>query len=119
VALGQLADPVPASRRDSLWEDCRNSLGIARLLVQERRPEPLVATACRMAVESACRAALDQQGVAYDGNLQAALGQLGAPLDMGGLRGVRGAERLAEAERAVGFVADRLRRAAPERTWGF
>jgi len=118
VALGQLVHPAPASRRDSLWEDCRNSLGIARLLVQERRPEELVATACRMAVESACRAALDHRGIVYDGDLQGTLGRLGAPLDLG-VGGLRGTQRLAEAERAVGWVATRLRSEAPERTWGY
>jgi hypothetical protein len=118
VAVGQLADPV-SSRRDILWEDCRNSLGIARLLVQERRPEALLATACRVAVESACRAALDHHGERYDGDLLGTLARLGAPLDLAAPRGVRGAERLAEAERAVGWVANRLRREAPERTWGY
>jgi hypothetical protein len=117
VALGQLF--VPASRRDMLWEDCKNSLGIARLLVQERRPEELVATACRMAVESACRAALDQRGIRYDGDLGETLGRLGAPLDLGAVDTFRGAQRLTEAERAVAWFAERLRREAPERTWGF
>jgi len=50
-------DPQPA-QRDLLWERCRNSLGIARLLAHEGRPEPLVATACHSAVEAALRAAL-------------------------------------------------------------
>ena len=50
-------DPQPA-QRDLLWEHCRNSLGIARLLAHEGRPEPLVATACHSAVEAALRAAL-------------------------------------------------------------
>jgi hypothetical protein len=115
----QLAGTAPVSRRDSLWEDCRNSLGIARLLVQERRPEALLATACRVAVESACRAALEQRGTVYDGDLEGALGRLGAPVELGSGHGVRGAERLAEAEKAVAWMADRLRREAPERTWGF
>ena len=120
MSLVQFA-PEAVSRRDSFWEDCRNSLGIARLLVQERRPEALLGTACRMAVESACRAALDQRGMAYDGDLQSALFRLGAPLGHGhGLGvGARGAERLADAEKAVGWVADRLRSEAPERSWGF
>jgi len=118
MSLVQFA-PTAASRRDSLWEDCRNSLGIARLLVQERRPEALLATACRVAVESACRAALDQQGIAYDGDVEGALFRLGAPLGLGAGGVARGAQRLAEAERAVGWVAARLRSEAPERTWGF
>jgi len=118
MSLVQFPRPV-ASRRDALWEDCRNSLGIARLLVQERRPEALLATACRMAVDSACRAALDQQGIAYDGDLQGCLSRLGAPLGLGAGGDARGAERLAEAERAVGWVAGRLRSEAPERSWSF
>jgi hypothetical protein len=111
--------PPAASRRDVLWEDCRNSLGIARLLVQERRPEALLATACRMAVDSACRAALDQRGIAYDGDLEGGLTRLGAPLGLAAGAEARGAERLAEAERAVGWVAGRLRSEAPERSWSF
>src|SRR5215471_12694789 len=106
MALGQLA--VPDSRRDLLWEDCRNSLGIARLLVQERRPEALVATACRMALENACRAALDQRGLRYDGELRETLAILGAPPGMGALDAARGAQRLADAERAVAWLAERL-----------
>jgi hypothetical protein len=117
VAIGQLA--VPVSRRDLLWEDCRNSLGIARLLAQERRPEELLATACRLAVENACRAALDQRGIPYDGDLGETLGRLDAPLGLGAVEMFRGAQRLAEAERAVAWFAERLRREVPERTWGF
>lgn len=118
MALGHLA-VTPLTRRDALWEDCRNSLGIARLLFQEGRPDELVLTACRMAVECACRAALDQRGIRYDGDLPGALGRLGAPLGLGAFGAVGGAPRLSEAERAVGWVADRLRREAPERTWGY
>ena len=51
----------PMIQRDALWEQCRNSLGIARLLAQEGRPRALVETACRTAVESACRAGLAQE----------------------------------------------------------
>ena len=55
-----LGTPTPRmdseAARDVLWDHCRNNLGIARLLVHEGRPETLVATACLMAVESACRA---------------------------------------------------------------
>jgi len=116
LSLVPFARPA-ASRRDALWEDCRNSLGIARLLVQERRPEALLATACRMAVDSACRAALDQQGIAYDGDLEGCLSRLGAPQDAPA--DARGAERLRQAERAVGWVAGRLRSEAPERSWSF
>src|ERR1044071_9328274 len=67
---------------DELWDHCRNSLGIARLLHHEGRPEPLVATACRLAVETACRTALEQVGLEYDGDLELALARLGAPPDV-------------------------------------
>ncbi len=108
------------TRRDASWEHCRNNLGIARLLVQERRPEPLVSTACRMAVETACRAALEQEGQAWDGDPEALFDRLGGDgelFEMG--HGSGGVARLAAAERAVARVAAHLRRLAPERTWGF
>lgn len=105
--------------RDSLWEHCRNSLGTARLLHQEGRPGPLVATACRMAVETACRAALTQAGLSFEGDLEQSLRRLSAPSDMWELQECgRAARRLAAAERAVAWVAAYLRRAAPERSWG-
>lgn len=109
-----------SSRRDDCWQHCRNNLGIARLLVQERRPESLVATACRMAVETACRAALEHEGQGWDGDLEAffdRLGGHGEGLELGS--GLRGPLRLAAAERAVARVAAHLRQLAPERNWGF
>ena len=103
-----------------LWEHSRNSLGIARLLVHEGRPEALVATACWSAVENAFRAALDHAGAPYDGDLQRAAAALSVPegllLAVGSSRGER---RLAAAEKAVGWVAGYLRAEAPERSWGF
>jgi hypothetical protein len=118
-------EPVSAgSSRDLLWEHCRNSLGTARLLVHEGRPERLISTACLMAVESGCRAALEDLGTGYDGNLRRnlrrGLGVLQAPagllaaLDFGA-----GRERLAATERAVGWLSARLKERAPERSWGF
>lgn len=108
------------SARDALWDHCRNNLGIARLLVQEGRPESLVATACRMAVESACRAALEQAGLSYTGDLEASLGQLAAPRDIWEPQQAGGpAGRLAGAERAVAWMASYLKRVAPDRTWGY
>ncbi len=106
--------------RDVLWDHCRNNLGIARLLVQEGRPEPLVASACWMAVESACRAALEHSGLPYAGDLEASLGQLAAPRDIWELQQGGGpARRLAGAERAVAWIASYLKRVAPDRTWGY
>ena len=109
-----------ASGRDALWEHCRNNLGIARLLVHEGRPEGLVATACWMAVESACRAALEHSGLPYAGDLEASLRQLAAPSDVWELQQAGGpARRLAGAERAVAWMASHLKRVAPDRTWGY
>jgi hypothetical protein len=101
-----------------LWEHCRNSLGIARLLVHEGRPEAFVATACRMAVENGCRAALEQVGMPFDGNLEEALRRLClAEVDAGESR-ANGAERLAAAEKTLSRIAAYLRGLVPERTWG-
>jgi len=106
--------------RDALWEHARNSLGIARLLVQEGRPEALVATACVNAVESALRAALEHAGAPYDGDPARGAGSLSAPEellpDVDRSRGVR---RLAATERAIGWVAGYLRAEAPDRSWGY
>ena len=111
---------VAAPARDVFWEHCRNNLGIARLLVHEGRPEALVATACWMAVESACRAALEHARLPYGGDLQASLQQLAAPPDIWELQqGGRPARRLAGAERAVAWMASHLKRVAPERSWGY
>lgn len=108
------------SRRDAFWEHCRNNLGIARLLVQERRPEPLVATACRMAVETACRAVQEHEGQGWDGDTQAFFDRLGAQVEPSEIGpGGGGPLRLAAAERAVARVAAHLRQLAPERNWGF
>ena len=105
--------------RDALWEHCRNSLGTARLLFQEGRPESLVATACLLAVETACRAALAQAGLNFEGDLEQSLRRLKAPSDMWELQ-VSGSasRRLAAAERAVTWVAGYLRHEAPDRSWG-
>lgn len=112
-------DPQPA-QRDLLWEHCRNSLGIARLLAHEGRPEPLVATACHSAVEAALRAALEHAGARYEGDVLMALARLEAPRDLWGSSEPRPrGQWLDDAQRAVGWVSDHLRREAPERTWGF
>lgn len=111
---------VASLARDVFWEHCRNSLGIARLLVHEGRPEALVATACWMAVESACRAALEQARLPYDGDLESSLQQLAAPPDIWELQQAGlPARRLAGAERAVAWMASYLKRVAPDRTWGY
>jgi hypothetical protein len=106
--------PVSADR----WEECRNSLGIARLLVSERRPEPLVATACRMAVESACRTALQHAGLPWSGDVDSALDRLRihrvAADDSPTPRSL-----LLAAEETVALIAAWLRRQEPTRSWGF
>jgi len=114
------AVPVRRGRPRPLWDLCRNSLGIARLLHHEGRAEELVATACRLAVETACRAALEETGLVYDGDLEIALGRLGAPRDVWELQLTgSGARRLPGAERAVAWFASYLRRSAPEQDWPY
>ena len=105
--------------RDALWDHCRNSLGTARLLHHEGRFESLISTACLMAVETACRAALVQAQLPFEGDLARSLRLLKAPSDIWELqeRGPAG-RRLAAAERAVAWVANYLRREAPDRSWG-
>jgi hypothetical protein len=106
--------------RDALWQHCRNNLGIARLLVHEGRPEALVATACLMAAEMACRTALEHTGYPFDGDVGRALDRLAAPPELrralffGDPR-----ERLVAAEGAVAWVASYLRSESPERSWGY
>ena len=123
IALASHLEAPPraeALERDRMWEHCRNALGIARLLVSEGRPTALVDTACRMAVESACRAALDLAGFEYDGDLARGLDRLSAPHALlAGLGEGPAAGRLAACEHAVGFLAGYLRSEAPEHSWSF
>jgi hypothetical protein len=110
----------PVAERDVLWERCRNSLAVARLLHHEGRPEAFVATSCLMAVENACRAVLEEAGIPYDGDLEGALARIAAPPDVWELQQSGPASRrLAAAERAVAWFATYLRHAVPGRTWGF
>jgi hypothetical protein len=112
------ARPVVASPSAELWEECRNNLGIARLLVNERRPEPLVATACRMAVETACRTALEHAGLPWSGDVDSALDRLRVhrvPVD----DAPTPRSLLLAAEETVALIAAWLRRQEPARTWGF
>jgi hypothetical protein len=110
------ADP----QRDALWEHCRNNLGIARLLVHEGRPGPFVATACRMAVESACRAALAQAGLPFDGNAERGFSRLAAPRGLWDeTRPESAAACLDRAEAVVAWTARYLRHEAPEHSWGY
>jgi hypothetical protein len=120
MSLTTLPTNPPALGRDSLWQHCRNSLSIARLLLHDGRPDALVSTACELAVESACRAALAQAGLFYDGDVLRGLHRLAAPRDLWDpLPGASGGERLAAAERAVGWIAGYLRGEAPQHAWGF
>jgi hypothetical protein len=111
---------APPSPRDALWEHCRNNLGIARLLLHEGRPGPLVATACQMAVESACRAALAQAGLPFDGSVERGFARLAAPRGLGDeTRRDSAAACLDAAEVVVAWTAHYLRREAPEHSWGY
>ncbi len=119
-AVSVLASPTWIAVRDCHWEHCRNNLGIARLLVQEGRSEPLLATACRGAVENACRAALEHSGAPFEGDLSRAFDHLSAPVELlAELERAQGPERLTAAERVVAWVARYLRAEAPERAWGY
>jgi hypothetical protein len=120
MSVFPFATSATSRGRDAFWDHSRNSLGIARLLVHEGRPDPLVGTACHTAVEMACRTALEQASCPFDGDLGAALDRLSVPehvferLEKG-----NASERLAAAEKVVAWVASYLRSEAPERTWGF
>lgn len=119
-AVPVLSPPNAIAARDSLWGHCRNHLAIARLLAQEGRPEPFLATACHAAVESACRAALEHSGAPFDGDLWRAFDHLSAPAELlARVERSSGSERLTAAEQAVAWVARYLRAEAPERGWGF
>ena len=118
-----LSEPMPLPRalcpRDALWEHARNSLGIARLLVQEGRSVRLVSTACTLTIETACRAALEQAGLPFDGDVEAALARLGAPRTLRPRPAGAPLDLVAGAEAVVGWIAGYLRREAPEHCWGF
>ena len=98
-----------------MWRRCRESLGIARLLVNERRPAPFVETACQLAVENGCRAALALTGQSFDGDVRSALHSLNAPEELLAAPGVD----LAHTERAVEWLAGRLKNQVPDRAWGY
>lgn len=117
TALPPIAAPL--TERDRLWDHCKNALGIARLLVREGRPTPLVDTACHMAVEAACRTALEQAGLPFEGDPARALGYLSAPADLWAAECGAPDERLVGAERLVAWIAGYLRAEAPERPWGY
>jgi len=114
-----LARSVPADRH-AFWEHCRNSLGIARLLAQEGRATELVDTACYLAVESACRAALFPAHPAYDGDPARALERLAAPRGLWPLPNTEAAiGSVRAAEQVISWISEYLRRAAPDRAWRY
>ncbi len=114
-------EAVPAAPvRDQYWDHARNALGIARLLVQDRRPEALIDTACRAAIDSASRAALEQAGMRFEGDAERALARLAAPRDLlSAVSSGTPANRLESCERVIAWVAAYLRSEAPERSWGY
>lgn len=121
IGLSMPEAPLDGRReRDRLWDHCRNSLGIARLLVNEGRPQALVATACHLALESACRAAISQCGFLYDGSVERSLTKLAAPPEvLAAPTGESSLARLKSTEQAIEWLAAFLRGEAPERTWGY
>lgn len=108
-----------AADRNAVWEHCRNALGIARLLVQEGRSVELVDTACYLAVDSACRVALEEADLVYDGDPARALGCLAAPRGLWPLPDGTASDRLRGTERVVGWLATYLKSEAPHHSWGF
>jgi hypothetical protein len=120
AALRWSGAPFLRTEAHALWEHSRNSLGIARLLVNEGRPEALVATACWAAVENACRAALEHCGAPFDGDLERAFQALSGPPDLlGAVGAAHGPDRVSAAERLVAWIARFLKAEAPDRAWGF
>jgi hypothetical protein len=113
VSAASLAD------RNAVWEHCRNALGIARLLVQEGRSEELVETACFLAVDNACRVALEQAEFVYDGDPARALSCLAAPRGLWPLPDGDARDRLRATERVVAWLAAYLKSEAPHHSWGF
>jgi hypothetical protein len=121
MSLDGHVDWRPPAHPDSgvLWKHCQNSVGIARLLVHERRPAGLLDTACHTALEYACRAALEAAGRPFVGDLAHALASLAAPDDL--LPSPLGADdplaRLAATERALAWLSQELHRRVPHRSW--
>ena len=119
MTLGTWTEPDVDA--EALWRHCQNSVGIARLLLHDGRPLGLVATACRSAVEYACRAALLVSDRPFPGDFAQALESLPAPgesaweaLDAEGC-----AVRLAATERVLAWVSAHMRRTVPNRPWGY
>jgi hypothetical protein len=118
--------PQPALARsidpEALWQHSRNSVGIARLLLHERRPVGLLDTACRAAMEYACRAALHAAGQAFSGDVARSLECLAAPQELvGEVSELRegAAAHLAATERVLAWAAGQLQRACPDRAWRY
>ncbi len=109
---------VTAADRNRVWERGRNALGIARLLVQEGRSAELVDTAIHLAVECACRVAMEQADLVFDGDPGLALSSLAAPRGLWPLAGGDAHERLRAAERVVGWLSAYLKSEAPHHSWG-
>jgi hypothetical protein len=112
-----------SSAPEALWQHSRNSVGIARLLLHERRPVDLLDTACRAAMEYACRAALHAAGQPFTDDLARSLECLAAPRDLVGevsdLREGGAPAHLAATERVLAWAAVQLQRACPDRTWRY
>ncbi len=111
VSWASLASPDSGA----LWKHCQNSVGIARLLVHERRPAGLLDTACHTALEYACRAALEAAGRPFPGDLAQALETLSAPEDL--LAGPVGVGD--PPGRVLAWVSQELSRRVPHRHWRY
>ncbi len=75
-------------------------------------------TACYLAVDNACRVAMEQGDLLYDGDPARALGALAAPRGLWPLPAGSGPERLRATERVVGWLATYLKSEAPHHSWG-
>jgi hypothetical protein len=107
-----------AADRNVGWERCRNALGIARLLVEEGRSVELVSTACHLSVDCACRVAMDEADLVYDGDPGRALARLAAPRGLWPIGEGGAHERLRATERIVEWLAAYLKSEAPHHSWG-
>jgi hypothetical protein len=120
LSLTSIGVPSPLlAGRNLIWEHCRNALGIARLLVQENRSDDLADTACHLAVDCACRVAMDEADLVYDGDPGRALLALAAPRALWPIPAEADArERLRATERIVVWVATFMKSEAPHYSWG-
>ena len=121
MSLASFPPVLPALGRDSLWQHARNSLSIARLLLQDGRPERSHRHRLRHRGRSRMpRGArpgwplLRRRRVSAPWLAWPRRASSGSPTRLG-----PGPPTLAAAEHALAWIAGYLRSEAPERSWGF